>query len=267
MADPDSDAGEWLSHFDLEIVDKRLKLKDVGERGKCGSRCRTVAMAAADCLAGADTDLAERLWRGGAEAGPEEVARWLCSEATSACVDPPPPLPAARAAALERELLAEPFSPESADDAQLRQMMASMKQQGMGGQMFDRQSVLKSLKEDDDDDDGDDDAEETEEKAKDAAAEENVKATLAEVMAAEEAKNKREKSREGGETPPSPYPSAAASSSSSDFSERAERAKAAAKEGIAAAKGWLSAKRASLFAASSSSESKSSSSKASTAEL
>ena len=50
--------------------------------------------------------------------------------------------------------------------------------------MFDRQSVLKSLKEDDDDDDGDDDEEETEEKAKDAAAEENVKATLAEVAVA-----------------------------------------------------------------------------------
>ena len=231
MADPDADAGEWLAHLDLEVVDggKKLKLKNMGERGKCGTRCRTVAMAVADSLEGADTDLAERLWRGGREAGPEEVAKWLCKEATSACLGtPPPPLPAARAAALAKELSAEPFAPESADDAQLRTMMASMKGSGMGGQMFDRNSVMKSLKEGDEDDDEEEEEEEKGgERDEKAAQEAKMKSLLDNVIAEEEAKRARGEM----ETPPSSAPAA------SDFSEKAERAKAAAREGFAPRKG------------------------------
>ena len=256
MADPDAESGEWLAHFDLEVKNEKLKIKDMGERGKCGARCRTVAMAVADCLSGADTDLAERLWRGGSAAEAEEVAKWLCREETGVCTDSPPSLPAARAAALERELLAEPFAPESSEDAQLRQMMASMKQQGMGGQMFDRQSVLKSLKEEDEDEDDDDEEKEKtggEENEK-AAADARAKAALDRVIAEEEAKEKAAASSSSSSSAASP----SSSSSSSDLlSEKAERAKAAAKDGLAAAKGWLSAKKASLFASSSSKSSKS----------
>lgn len=253
MADPDTDAGEWLTHFDFEIKrGSKVTLKDKGERGKCGSRCRTVAMAAADCLEGTDTDLAERLWRGGAQAGPEEVAKWLCREETSACssANSNAQLPATRARALAREIEDSPFSPESSEDAQMRQMMSSMKAQGMGGQMFDRQSVLKSLKEDGEDEE---DEEEEEgaggEKDEKAAAEAEVKATLAEAMEAD-----REASAASSS---STTPSTSSPSPSSGPSERAERAKEAAREGIAAAKGWLSAKKASLFPSSSSSKAES----------
>jgi hypothetical protein len=255
MADPDTDAGEWLTHFDFEIKGgSKVTLKDKGERGKCGSRCRTVAMAAADCLEGTDTDLAERLWRGGAQAGPEEVAKWLCREETSACssANSNAQLPATRARALAREIEDSPFSPESSEDAQMRQMMSSMKAQGMGGQMFDRQSVLKSLKEDGEDEE---DEEEEEgaggEKDEKAAAEAEVKAALAEAMEADrEASAASPSSTTPSTSSPSPSPS-------SGPSERAERAKEAAREGIAAAKGWLSAKKASLFPSSSSSKAES----------
>ena len=250
MADLNTPSGEWISHFDFEIVSnggKTLKLKNMGERGKCGTRCRTLAMAVADSLEGTDTDLAERLWRGGEEAGPSEVTKWLCQEATSACrssSSPPPPLPAARAAALAREISdLSPFEPESAEDAQLRTMMASMKQQGMGGQMFSRENVMKSLKDDDDDDD--DEEEVNEEAKRKAEGQARTKEALDAAIKAEE---------EARKAPSSPSDSFASSSSSSDFSERAERAKAAAKEGIAAAKGWFSEKKKSLFGSSASSQ-------------
>ena len=267
MADPSADAGEWLTHFDLEVKrNSKLKLKDMGTRGKCGERCRTVAMAVADSLEGTDTDLAERLWRGGVEASPDEVARWLCREATGVCSSSsaPPPLPAARAAALGRDLTKNPFEPESAEDAQLRQMMASMKQQGMGGQMFDRQSVLKSLKEDEDDDDDEGEEEEggTAEKESEAAADAKAKAALAGLEAEEEGEGEE---KEGEEKEGEKAKKASGGESlSSGLSEKAERAKEAAKEGVSAARAWLSAKKASLFASSSSS---SKSQSESTAEL
>ena len=59
---PAREEGEWISTIDLVEDGTRLRVVAQGGPGKCGTECKTVAMAAADVLDSVDTDLAEALW-------------------------------------------------------------------------------------------------------------------------------------------------------------------------------------------------------------
>jgi hypothetical protein len=144
LADPESEAGEWTAAFDLVEKGTALTLARQPSPGVCGVECRTLAMAVADVLDASDTDLAERLFAataGRRGVAAPDVSAWLCgAEGSGACVAKPPPLPPTRPAG-------PAFQPEAPDAAQARRMMAQMRAAGLGGELYDRNSIEDTLAE------------------------------------------------------------------------------------------------------------------------
>ncbi len=142
LADPATEAGEWMAAYDLVEAGASLTLARQPAAGVCGEECRTLALAVADALDASDTDLAERLFAATAGGAPApDLGAWLCgADGAGACVARPPPLPSTRPPG-------PPFVAETADAAQARRMMAQMKAAGMGGELFDRSSIEQTLAE------------------------------------------------------------------------------------------------------------------------
>lgn len=149
MTNPLKDEGEWLTYLDLVEEGSKLVLKEMGEQGKCGTECKTIQRAAEAIIETADTDIAEKLWQG--KMTRAQFTKWLCKEATSSCKRKPPPLPKDRA-------VGPAFEVVDPEEAKMQKMMATMKEMGMGGQVFDRQQAQRMAEggmEDDDDYDED----------------------------------------------------------------------------------------------------------------
>ncbi|KAK9833297.1 hypothetical protein WJX81_004369 [Elliptochloris bilobata] len=157
MADPAKDEGEWVAKIDLVEDGSRLRLKEMPQVGKCGAECKTVQRVASELLQDHDTDMAEHLFQ--AKQTRAQFSNWLCYEASAACAAKPPLLPAGRAPGPAFEVL-------DPKEAELEKMLAGMKDAGLGGQVYDRESIMKGMGGmpgmggNDDDDDEDDDMDE-----------------------------------------------------------------------------------------------------------
>ncbi|KAK9810765.1 hypothetical protein WJX73_005789 [Symbiochloris irregularis] len=134
LSNPAKDDGDWISKVDLVESGSVLKVVEMDETGKCGVECKTVQRAAEQIVEYTDTDLAELLWQG--KLSRAQLTKWLCREATKSCVKKTPPLPANRKPGPD-------FQVADPQEAQMAKMMESMKEMGMGGKMYDRESMMQ----------------------------------------------------------------------------------------------------------------------------
>ncbi|KAL3151089.1 hypothetical protein ABBQ38_012958 [Trebouxia sp. C0009 RCD-2024] len=151
ITDPTKDQGEWIAKIDLVESGDKLLLEEQKELGDCGVECKTVQRAAEEIVGDNDTDLAEELWK--LKMTRSQFTNWLCGQLTKSCKTKPPKLPADRKPG-------PPFTVLDEQQAQLQKMMAGMKEQGMGGTVYDRDTIMKKYMNGYDDDYEDDDEEE-----------------------------------------------------------------------------------------------------------
>lgn len=128
------DEGAWILNYHPVEKDNRLLLKDMGEPGDCGRECKTVEVIAQDILESYDADIAETLFLG--RKNRSQFTKWLCHELTGACKNKPADVPKSR-------VPSAPFTPRTAEVANLDKMMGEMAEQGMKGQVYSKDDVLK----------------------------------------------------------------------------------------------------------------------------
>lgn len=129
MCDPETDAGDWITHIDIVEKGSQLELKDTGmvsctkgscrqiwhanqiifstlfcspgcshafagllmQMGKCKSECRTIAKSCDTISEDLDlTDLSAMVVKGKKRA---DIKQWMCYDSTDACLRKPPPVP------------------------------------------------------------------------------------------------------------------------------------------------------------------------------
>ncbi|KAJ9526955.1 hypothetical protein QJQ45_025337 [Haematococcus lacustris] len=120
MCDPDREAGEWITHQDLQEEGKQLKLVDMGQQ----------VLETLDL-----SEMSEMLWKGTKRAALTQAA---CYDSGRACRKKAPPLPAERAPGPAFKALDE----EKAGHAKL---MRSMKEAGLKGTMYNKDSMMDMM--------------------------------------------------------------------------------------------------------------------------
>lgn len=148
MTNPSKDEGEWIAKTDIEEEGPTLKLVEHSEVGECNSDCKTIAKAVEAVIGDSDTDIAEELWKG--TKNRSQFTNWLCHKQTGSCRSKPPPVPADRKPG-------PAFKVMDAQEAQMQKMMDNMKEMGMGGQLWDRDSAMQEVAKGELGDDYDDD--------------------------------------------------------------------------------------------------------------
>lgn len=129
----DSDSGDWITHYDIVEDGSKLKLVDTEKVGKCKTECRTIARACEEVQDNIDlTELSEALYHG--KKSRSQLSNWVCYELSNACSKKPPPLPAGRSPGPAHEAL-------SAEEITQRNLMRQMSASGLGGRMFDSNSM------------------------------------------------------------------------------------------------------------------------------
>jgi hypothetical protein len=134
LANPVKEQGEWINKIDLVEEGSKLSLVEQDQVGECNSECKTVAKAAEEIIGEHDTDLAEELWKGNKNRA--QLTKWLCYELTNSCKTKPPPLPKDRKPG-------PTFKEMDEKDLQMQRLMANMKESGLGGTMYDRDTIMK----------------------------------------------------------------------------------------------------------------------------
>ncbi|GMH42954.1 hypothetical protein BSKO_10876 [Bryopsis sp. KO-2023] len=135
LCDPEEEAGTWIAKTDLVESDTELKLVDMPQIGDCQVECRTIARVCSDLLEDFDMDLAEALFKGFKRA---ELTSKFCYNVSDACKVPTPKLPKNRPRGEEFKVLSE-------KDIEMKNMLKKMKDSGMGGQVFDRESMMEKM--------------------------------------------------------------------------------------------------------------------------
>merc|ERR1740130_1747159 len=134
ICNPLKPEGEWISKIDLVHDEKQLLLATQPDPGHCRRECRTVAEACDDVLDKADTDFTEILYKGVKESTPlEQVQRFICNRAASVCKKKAPPL--------KSRAFDEKFKAMTADEKQMIDMQANLKESGMSGTMYKREDL------------------------------------------------------------------------------------------------------------------------------
>ncbi|KAF5831901.1 hypothetical protein DUNSADRAFT_12412 [Dunaliella salina] len=136
MCDPDKEAGEWLTKIDIVEDGEQLKLVEMDEVSNCNTECRTLARACEQIMDNLDlSDMSELLYKGAKRA---TISNWACYEAGTACRNKPPPVPESRQPG-------PAFEPMSEDEARNKKLMRTMKEAGLSGQMYDRDSMMQKM--------------------------------------------------------------------------------------------------------------------------
>lgn len=134
FTDPIQPEGNWIAKVDLVEQGDKLVLEEQDQIGECGRECKTVRMAAEKVLGEHDTDVAEKMFTG--DLTRAQLMDWLCYKLTKSCTPKPPPLPASRPKGPE-------FKPLDESEATVQNTLASMKAQGLGGEVFSRDEAIK----------------------------------------------------------------------------------------------------------------------------
>ncbi|KAI8476629.1 MAG: hypothetical protein J3K34DRAFT_243017 [Monoraphidium minutum] len=132
LCNPRGSEGDWMRRLDMVEEGGAIKLEDMGQIGKPTTETSTIARACAMVSDEVDlADLSEALFLGKTRA---QLTQMACYDMTNACKKKPPPLPEDRKDGPEFEAM----DPE---DAKKEQLMAKLKEAGLGGQMYDRESL------------------------------------------------------------------------------------------------------------------------------
>ena len=137
ITNPTSREGEWLTKLDVGEAAGRLVLVEMGDLGQCDEVCRTAELAAQAIVGEHDTDMAEVLYVG--RKGRAQFNNWLCYELSGVCKSKPPRVPPGR-------LPSPPFKPKSKSEVDAERMMETLKAQGLGGQVYNRDEMLARAK-------------------------------------------------------------------------------------------------------------------------
>jgi len=144
LCDPETDAGEWASRYDLVAQDGSLLVAKQPGLGHCKKECETVAYACRQHLQEVQTELAEALYLRRIATAPK-LASKVCRQWTQACrKGDRPPLPPAFSRTDEKWKEAD----EKAQEAM--RMMRTSKKAGMGGMsMYSRDDLDELMAGDD----------------------------------------------------------------------------------------------------------------------
>ena len=140
ICEPESDNGEWINKVDVVGSRGVLRLKRKSQPGKCGKECKAVVQVCEDTrLQAGESDIAEKLFRGHYTSSGKEFAAALCNKMTDACKRPTKELKKKRAD--------EPFQAVDSKDWEAKKLQKKMKSMGMGGQIYDRDSIQQMVSE------------------------------------------------------------------------------------------------------------------------
>ncbi|KAL1500615.1 hypothetical protein AB1Y20_013267 [Prymnesium parvum] len=133
MCNPLKPEGEWVSKIDLVQEGEQLLLGMQPTHGHCERECRTIEQACNDVLDKADTEFTEILYASVKEKSPlEQVQRYICNRAAGVCKKKPPPVKSRKD---------YKFRPMSAEEKQMADMQANLKDTGMSGTMYRREDL------------------------------------------------------------------------------------------------------------------------------
>jgi len=135
MCNPLKPEGEWVSMIDLAQEGEQLQLATQPTAGKCLKECRTVEAVCEQVLDKADTQFTEILYEAVKEGSTlEQTQRYICNRAAGVCKKKAPPLKGTR----EYD---ERFQPLTAEEKQMQDMQANLKETGMSGTMYKREDL------------------------------------------------------------------------------------------------------------------------------
>jgi len=134
MCNPLKPEGEWVGMIDLVQEGDQLQLAQQPMAGKCNKECRTVEAVCEDVLDKADVEFTEILYNAVKEGHSiEQAQRYICNRAAGVCKKKPPKL-------VERKY-DEKFQPMTAEEKQMQDMQANLKDSGMSGTMYKREDL------------------------------------------------------------------------------------------------------------------------------
>jgi len=135
MCNPLKPEGDWVSKIDLVQEGDQLQLASQPMHGHCQKECRTVEQACNDIIDKADTEFTEILYQSVKEDTPlDKVQRYICNRAAGVCKKKAPPLTKPR----KHD---EKFKPMTAEEKQMADMQANLKDSGMSGTMYRREDL------------------------------------------------------------------------------------------------------------------------------
>ena len=136
LCNPLKPEGEWVSKIDLKEEKGALVLAQQPTHGKCNKECRTIEQSCNDVIDKADTEFTEILYSAVKEGTElEKVQRYICNRAAGVCKKKPPKLEPGK------RTWDEKFHPMTAEEKQMQDMQANLKESGMSGTMYRREDL------------------------------------------------------------------------------------------------------------------------------
>lgn len=134
MCNPLKPEGEWVTKIDLVQEGDQLLLAQQPTHGKCQKECRTIEAVCDDVLDKADVEFTEILYKAVQEKSSiEQAQRYICNRAAGVCKKKPPKLVTRK--------VDERFEPMTAEEKQMQDMQANLKDSGMSGTMYRREDL------------------------------------------------------------------------------------------------------------------------------
>lgn len=134
MCNPLKPEGEWVTKIDLVQEGDQLLLAQQPTHGKCQKECRTIEAVCDDVLDKADVEFTEILYKAVQEKSSiEQTQRYICNRAAGVCKKKPPKLVTRK--------VDERFQPMTAEEKQMQDMQANLKDSGMSGTMYRREDL------------------------------------------------------------------------------------------------------------------------------
>jgi len=134
MCNPLKPEGEWVGMIDLVQEGDQLQLASQPTHGKCLKECRTIEAVCEDVIDKADAEFTEILYNAIKEGhSVDQAQRYICNRATGYCKKKPPPLKVRK--------VDERFQPMTAEEKQMQDMQANLKESGMSGTMYRREDL------------------------------------------------------------------------------------------------------------------------------
>ena len=134
MCNPLKPEGEWVSMIDLVQKGDQLMLAQQPSHGKCQKECRTIEATCEHVLDKADVEFTEILYNAVKDGSSlADTQRYICNRAAGVCKKKPPKL--------TNRAFDEKFHALTADEKQMQDMQANLKESGMSGTMYRREDL------------------------------------------------------------------------------------------------------------------------------
>eukprot|EP00288_Rhodomonas_lens_P014140 CAMPEP_0177704172 /NCGR_PEP_ID=MMETSP0484_2-20121128/8054_1 /TAXON_ID=354590 /ORGANISM="Rhodomonas lens, Strain RHODO" /LENGTH=307 /DNA_ID=CAMNT_0019215557 /DNA_START=112 /DNA_END=1035 /DNA_ORIENTATION=+ len=144
ICEPGGKEGEWINQLDVVGEKGKLKLekREDGFQDCNTQECLSIARACDDVRTEAgESDIAEKIYQGHYTSSPDEFATALCNKMTEVCQDVPE---------LTSKRVEEAFTIIDSQAWEAKKMQKMMAAMGMGGKVYDRNSMQDYLENYDD---------------------------------------------------------------------------------------------------------------------